>query len=114
MMTLISEIVIVTICVGALMFLHKTLPMYAAKKGENRANAEDGSKIAYEEEKGRNFATKEYIDTIIKEIEKVKSEVSLMEQRKHNLIERQNENLLGVVKVAEKTMIMRIKLSTVI
>lgn len=43
------------------------LPAYATKKGETR------------EEK------------------KVKSEVSLIEQRKHNLIEKRNGNLLGVV-----------------
>lgn len=108
---LILEAIILVVLV---LLLYKTLPAYAAKKGENRANAEDGRKIAYEEEKGRNLATKEDIDTIIKELEKVKAEVSLIEQRKHNLIEKRNENLLGVVQAAEKTRIMRIKLSSVI
>ena len=74
-MIFILKIIIVTTSVAILMFLHKTLPSYAAKKGENRANAEDGRKIAYEDEKGRNLATKEDIDTIIKELEKVKAEV---------------------------------------
>ena len=114
MISFILKIIIVTICVGILMFFHKTLPSYAAKKGENRANAEDGRKITYEEEKGRNLATKEDIDVIIKELEKVKAEVSLAEQRKHNLIEKRNENLLGVIEAAERMRLMKIHLSTVI
>lgn len=87
---------------------------YLTKKAQNRADKEDASKISYEQEHGRNLATKDDIDNIIKELEKVKAEVSLTEQRKHNLIEKRNENLLGVIKAAEKIRIMKIRLISLI
>lgn len=95
-------------------FFYKTLPAYATRKGENRADKEDAGKISYEQEHGRNLATKDDIDSVIKELEKVKSEVLLAEQRKHNLIEKRNENLLGVIESAERIRLMKVQLSTVI
>ena len=107
--------VIILIFLGFLGFLfYKTLPAYAAKKGENRADKEDAGRISYEQEHGRNLATKDDIDNIIKELEKVKVEVSLTEQRKHNLIEKRNENLLGVIEAAERMRLMKFQLSTII
>lgn len=106
--------VIILIFLGFLgLLFYKTLPAYAAKKGENRADKEDAGKISYEQEHGRNLATKDDIDNIIKELEKVKAEVSLTEQRKHNLIEKRNENLLGVIEAAERMRLMKVQLSTV-
>lgn len=87
---------------------------YLTKKAQNRADKEDAGRISYEQEHGRNLATKDDIDNIIKELEKVKAEVSLTEQRKHNLIEKRNENLLGVIKAAERMRLMKFQLSTVI
>lgn len=87
---------------------------YLTNKAQNRADKEDAGKIAYEQEHGRNLATKDDIDSVIKELEKVKSEVSLAEQRKHNLIEKRNENLLGVIESAERIRLMKVQLSTVI
>ena len=85
-----------------------------AKKAQNYADKEDARRISYEQERGRNLATKDDIDTVIKELEKVKSEISLIEQRKHNLIEKRNENLLGIVEAAERIMIMKIRLACLI
>ena len=65
------------ILIFLVLFFYKTLPAYAAKKGENRADKEDARRISYEQEHGRNLATKDDIDNIIKELEKVKAEVSL-------------------------------------
>lgn len=87
---------------------------YLTKKVQNRADKEDAGKISYEQEHGKNLATKDDIDNIIKELEKVKAEVSLTEQRKHNLIEKRNENLLGVIKAAERMRLMKIHLSAAI
>lgn len=89
---------------------------YLAKKAQNYADKEDARRISYEQERGRNLATKDDIGTVIKELEKVKSEISLIEQRKHNLIEKRNENLLGVVEAAERIriMIMKIRLACLI
>lgn len=87
---------------------------YLTKKVQNRADKEDAGKISYEQEHGRNLATKDDIDSVIKELEKVKSEVSLAEQRKHNLIEKRNESLLGVIESAERIRLMKVQLSTVI
>ena len=86
---------------------------YLTNKAQNRADKEDAGRISYEQEHGRNLATKDDIDNIIKELEKVKAEVSLTEQRKHNLIEKRNENLLGVIEAAERMRLMKIQLSTV-
>ena len=87
---------------------------YLTKKAQNRADKEDAGRISYEQEHGRNLATKDDIDNIIKELEKVKAEVSLTEQRKHNLIEKRNENLLGVIEAAERMRLMKVQLSAVI
>lgn len=87
---------------------------YLTNKAQNRADKEDAGRISYEQEHGRNLATKDDIDNIIKELEKVKAEVSLTEQRKHNLIEKRNGNLLGVIEAAERMRLKRIQLSTVI
>lgn len=87
---------------------------YLTKKAQNRADKEDAGRISYEQEHGKNLATKDDIDNIIRELEKVKVEVSLTEQRKHNLIEKRNENLLGVIEAAERMRLMKIHLSTVI
>ena len=87
---------------------------YLTNKAQNRADKEDAGRISYEQEHGRNLATKDDIDSVIKELEKVKSEVSLAEQRKHNLIEKRNENLLGVIKAAERMRLMKIHLSAAI
>ena len=87
---------------------------YLTNKAQNRADKEDAGKISYEQEHGKNLATKDDIDNIIKELEKVKAEVSLTEQRKHNLIEKRNENLLGVIESAERIRLMKVQLSTVI
>ena len=94
--------------------LYKMLPAYATRKGENRADKEDAGKISYEQEHGRNLATKDDIDSVIKELEKVKSEVSLAEQRKHNLIEKRNESLLGIVEAAERMRIMKVQIASYI
>lgn len=110
----IIQIIQLVLTVALFLVVCKALPAYAVKKGENRAEIEDARRISYEEERGRNLATKEDIDTVIKELEKVKSEVSLREQRKHNLIEKRNENLLGVVAAAERIRIMRIRLACLI
>ena len=110
----IIQIIQLVLTVALFLVVCKALPAYAVKKGENRAEIEDARRISYEEERGRNLATKEDIDTVIKELEKVKSEVSLREQRKHNLIEKRNENLLGVVAAAERIRIMRIRLASLI
>lgn len=110
----IIQIIQLVLTVALFLVVCKALPAYAVKKGENRAEIEDARRISYEEERGRNLATKEDIDTVIKELEKVKSEVSLREQRKHNLIEKRNENLLGVVTAAERIRIMRIRLASLI
>lgn len=87
---------------------------YLTNKAQNRAAKEDAGKISYEQEHGRNLATKDDIDSVIKELEKVKSEVSLAEQRKHNLIEKRNESLLGIVEAAERMRIMKVQIASYI
>lgn len=98
----------------AIVIVLQIILTYLTKKAQNRADKEDAGRISYEQEHGRNLATKDDIDNIIKELEKVKVEVSLTEQRKHNLIEKRNENLLGVIEAAERMRLMKIQLSAVI
>ena len=40
---------------------------YLTKKAQNRADKEDAGRISYEQEHGKNLATKDDIDNIIKE-----------------------------------------------
>lgn len=98
----------------AIVIVLQIILTYLTKKAQNRADKEDAGRISYEQEHGKNLATKDDIDNIIKELEKVKVEVSLTEQRKHNLIEERNENLLGVIKAAERMRLMKFQLSTII
>ena len=98
----------------AIVIVLQIILTYLTKKAQNRADKEEAGRISYEQEHGRNLATKDDIDNIIKELEKVKAEVSLTEQRKHNLIEKRNENLLGVIKAAERMRLMKFQLSTII
>ena len=98
----------------AIVILLQLFLTYLTRKAHNRADKEDAGKISYEQEHGRNLATKDDIDSIIKELEKVKTEVSLTEQRKHNLIEKRNQNLLGVIEAAERIRLMKFQLSTAI
>ncbi len=106
--------VIIQIIGIAIVIVLQIVLTYLTKKVQNRADKEDAGKISYEQEHGKNLATKDDIDNIIKELEKVKAEVSLTEQRKHNLIEKRNENLLGVIKAAERMRLMKIHLSAAI
>ena len=43
------------------MLLDHFLPSYFKRKGENKADKEDATDLAYLEEKGKNLATKEEI-----------------------------------------------------
>ena len=86
---------VVSILLG--MFLIHFLPSYFKRKGENKANKEDATDLAYLEEKGKNLATKEDIAELTKTIESVKQEVSFANQRQHNIIEARNKCLFEIL-----------------
>lgn len=54
-------------------------------------------KKAYNEEKGKNLATKEDIDEITEIIESVKNEISFESQRKHTFIEQRTNRFVNVL-----------------
>lgn len=56
---------------------------------------------AYNEEKGKNLATKEDIEQITEQIEKVKNEVSFENQRKHTFIEQRTSRFVNVLYLVE-------------
>lgn len=93
---------ITTIIINALsillgMLLIHFLPSYFKRKGENKADKEDATNLAYLEEKGKNLATKEDIAELTKTIESVKQEVSFANQRQHNIIEARNKCLFEIL-----------------
>ena len=97
---------ITTIIINALsillgMLLINFLPSYFKRKGENKADKEDATDLAYLEEKGKNLATKEDIAELTKTIESVKQEVSFANQRQHNIIEARNKCLFEILECAE-------------
>lgn len=57
---------------------------------------------AYNEEKGKNLATKEDIAQITEKIEKVKNEISFESQRKHTFIEERTNRIVNVLYLVEK------------
>lgn len=57
---------------------------------------------AYNEEKGKNLATKEDIDEITEIIESVKSEISFESQRKHTFIEQRTNRYIEILHLAEE------------
>lgn len=58
--------------------------------------------LAYEAEKGKNYATKEDIEEITKQIETVKNEVSFVSQRKKDYIVERKRHLLDLLYHAGK------------
>lgn len=58
--------------------------------------------LAYEAEKGKNYATKEDIEGITKQIETVKNEISYTTQRKNDYIVERKRHLFNLLYYAEK------------
>lgn len=58
-------------------------------------------KKAYNEEKGKNLATKEDIDEITEIIESVKNEISFESQRKHTFIEQRTNRFINILYLVE-------------
>lgn len=58
--------------------------------------------IQYETKKGENVATKEDIEGITAQIEKVKNEISFENQRRHEFIKQRTERLLKILYLTEK------------
>lgn len=69
---------------------------YIKKRAETLAEQRAAKKTAYNEEKGKNAATKEDIEEITKKIEDVKAEISFANQRKHERIVAQENCLLDI------------------
>lgn len=59
-------------------------------------------KKAYNEEKGKNLATKEDIDEITEIIESVKNEISFESQRKHTFVEQRTNRHIEILHLAEE------------
>lgn len=57
---------------------------------------------AFEKEKGKIEATKEAVDNVLKELEKMKASVSLEEQRKHEFINERNKKLMNILRYSEQ------------
>ena len=69
---------------------------YITKRAETLAEQRAAKKTAYNEEKGKNAATKEDIAEITRKIEDVKSEISFANQRKHERIVEQEKCLIDI------------------
>lgn len=57
---------------------------------------------AFEKEKGKLDATKEAVDSVLKELEQMKASVSLEEQRKHEFINERNKKLMNILRYSEQ------------
>lgn len=77
---------------------------------EEMAKVLHAREIEYEKEKGKNDALHESVQTVLKEIELMKSSVLLEEQRRHNWIEARNQKLINLIKYSETINIGKAKL----
>ena len=68
---------------------------------EEMAKVLHAREIEYEKEKGKNDALHESVQTVLKEIELMKSSVLLEEQRRHNWIEARNQKLINLIKYSD-------------
>lgn len=68
---------------------------------EEMAKVLHARELEYEKEKGKNDALHESVQTVLKEIEHMKSSVLLEEQRRHNWIEARNQKLINLIKYSE-------------
>jgi hypothetical protein len=81
---------------------------------EEMAKVLHAREIEYEKEKGKNDALHESVQTVLKEIELMKSSVLLEEQRRHNWIEARNQKLINLIKYSETINIGKAKLALAI
>lgn len=66
--------------------------------------------IAFESELGRTEAIGKAIDNVLKELEKMKSSVSLEEQRRHEMIKDRNKRLINLVRYSEEIRLFKLRL----
>ena len=90
----IISLVLSLFIVGLVFFYQRTV--------ENLADLYAARDKSYEEEKGKNIATKEDIAEITKQIENVKAEISFENQRKKEYIDERKKHLVNVLYYAEK------------
>ena len=81
---------------------------------EEMAKVLHAREIEYEKEKGKNDALHESVQTVLKEIELMKSSVLLEEQRRHKWIESRNQRLINLIKYSETINIGKAKLALAI
>ncbi len=86
---------IVTLCIGVLC-------VFLERHAKRMADLSTERKMAYEAEKGKNYATKEDIEGITKQIETVKNEISFTTQRKKDYIVERKRHLFNLLYYAEK------------
>lgn len=95
-MTIIDGIILfLVLCIGVYMIFLKRHMQRMADLFTERA-------LAYEAEKGKNYATKEDIEGITKQIETVKNEISFTTQRKKDYIVERKRHLFNLLYYAEK------------
>jgi hypothetical protein len=93
--------IIVAIVNIVVFFVQLFFPSFVKKIGENFADILQNREKEYEAEKGRNLATKEDIAEITQKIEQVKSEVSFVNQWKHEHIIQREKRLIDILRKAE-------------
>lgn len=103
------EVVIfaIQLIIGGCLFFYK-------RYLEEMAKVLHAREIEYEKEKGKNDALHESVQTVLKEIELMKSSVLLEEQRRHNWIESRNQKLINLIKYSETINIGKAKLALAI
>lgn len=83
------------ICIGALC-------VFIERHVKRTADLFTERDLAYEEEKGKNLATKEDITEITRKVEDVKTEISLSKQKRYEQLIEQERILLGILNEASK------------
>ena len=86
------------------------LVLFYQRAVKNMADMMAARDKSYEEEKGKNIATKEDIAEITKQIENVKAEISFENQRKKEYIDERKKHLVNVLYYAEKIQMVRNRL----
>lgn len=101
--------VIFVIIMGIIQFIIS----YFTIKGKYKAMIEEIHNLSYNQEKGKNLATKEDIEEITKTVESIRNEISVQKQRETEYLYKRNECFIEFLNCLDELNLYKIKISRI-
>ncbi len=101
--------VIFVIIMGIIQFIIS----YFTIKGKYKAMIEEIHNLSYNQEKGKNLATKEDIEEITRTVESIRNEISIQKQRETEYLYKRNECFLEFLNCLDELDLYKMKISRI-